>query len=282
MASMPPETQQTQFKELTAGLSGEQQAEFFRTLHEAGISPKDVELARLLRSLQLYKSYYESIPAEVQKAAAEIKKLKEDIEGLSRNAHQSSDVSAQLAGQVIQETERVRKDLAQIHEHLEKAMAQSADGIASRIAELLTTKVEKAAIVPLQGHLAKFADSGKAFDDAISQSKQAAATLHEHVASARRIHFGTYALCGLLIICLVTSCFWFCLHQWYGDRIAQERESSVGLIDKNRSVLLELAKSHRTLEMHRDPGHPHRKLLVMKDATAWQSTDHQGVIEFEE
>jgi len=33
----------------------------FRILHEAGIGPEDTELARLLRALQLYKVYYESI-----------------------------------------------------------------------------------------------------------------------------------------------------------------------------------------------------------------------------
>jgi len=70
-----PGAQQTLFKELVADLPDQQKGEFFRNLHEAGISPNDVELARLLRALQLYKSYYETIPASVQKAVAEIERL---------------------------------------------------------------------------------------------------------------------------------------------------------------------------------------------------------------
>ena len=279
---MPPETQQTQLKDLTAGLSEQQQAEFFKTLHEAGISPHDVELARLLHALQLYKAYYEAIPAEIQKAAAEIKRVKEEIESFSRSAHQSSITTAQLAGQVIQESEKVRKDLAQIHENIEKGMTRSAENIATKMAELLTAGIEKTVVAPLQNRLAKLAESSEAFDGAIARSKQAAATLHEHVTSARRFHFKTYAICGLAIVCMLIGGAYYYLYRSYEDRAAQERESLVGLIDKNRSVLLQLAKSHRALELHPDPEHPQRKLLVMKDASAWQSTNHQGVIEFEE
>jgi len=53
-------------------------------------------------------------------------------------------------------------------------------------------------------------------------------------------------------------------------------------IAKNRPVLLKLAESHRTLELLQDPERPHRKLLVMKDASGWQSTRNHGVIEFKD
>jgi hypothetical protein len=62
------------FEELTAGLTAEQKTNFFRTLHEAGISTKDHELALFFRGLQLYKAYYEEIPVSVQKGVAEKKK----------------------------------------------------------------------------------------------------------------------------------------------------------------------------------------------------------------
>ncbi len=42
-----PEAQQAFFKDLVAELLHRHRAEFFRDLHEAGISPTDVELARL-------------------------------------------------------------------------------------------------------------------------------------------------------------------------------------------------------------------------------------------
>lgn len=64
------------FDRLAEGLSAEQRSEFFQTLHEAGITAHDLELARLLRVLQLYKAYYESIPSAVQTAVADISRLK--------------------------------------------------------------------------------------------------------------------------------------------------------------------------------------------------------------
>src|SRR6266498_5005621 len=113
-----PEPQQTLFKDLAADLPDQHQAEFFQNLHEAGISPNDVELARLLRALQLYKAYYETIPAAVQKGAAEIERLKKEIERLSSEAQDSSDAGAELAGQVTQEAKRVHQDLTEIHKHV--------------------------------------------------------------------------------------------------------------------------------------------------------------------
>src|SRR5947199_9714321 len=104
-----PTAQQTLFKYLVADLPDQHQAEFFRNLHEAGISPNDVELARLMRALQLYKAYYETIPAAVQKAAAEIERLKRETERLSSDARDSSEAGAQLAGPVIEQAERVRQ-----------------------------------------------------------------------------------------------------------------------------------------------------------------------------
>src|SRR5438034_2387438 len=133
-----PVAQQALFKGIAADLPDQHRAEFFRNLHEAGISPNDVELARLLRALQLYKSYYETIPGAVLKAAAEIERLKREIERLSSDARDSSEAGAQLAGQVTEEAERVRQDLTQIHKDVEEAMRQSAQSLSSRMAELLT------------------------------------------------------------------------------------------------------------------------------------------------
>src|SRR5213083_3612991 len=129
------EVQQTLFKDLAADLPDQHRAEFFRNLHEAGISPNDVELARLLHALQLYKAYYETIPGAVQKAAAEIERLKQEIERLSSDARESSDAGAQVDGQVILEAERFRQDLKQIHKHVKGAMRRSAESLASRMAE---------------------------------------------------------------------------------------------------------------------------------------------------
>jgi len=119
-------------------------------------------------------------------------------------------------------------------------------------------------------------------EDAITGSKQAAAALRENAVLARRVHLGGYALGGLLITCALVLISWFYLHQWYADRIDEERATLVRQIEKNRAVLVKLAESQRTLELVQDPEHPRRKLLVMKDAVCWQSARNEGVIEFKD
>ena len=277
-----PAAQQTLFKDLAADLPDRHQAEFFRNLHEAGISPNDVELARLLRALQLYKAYYESIPAAVRAAAAEIERLKEEIDRLSADARSSSEASGRLAGQVIREAERFRQDLTGIRERIAAAAHGSAENLASHMAELLTANIEKTVLQPLESRLDELAGSNLAFDDAIKRSNNAAAALGQSVALARRVHFGAYALGALVIACSLTLASWFFLHRWYSGRIDEERAALVQQIEKNRAVLLKLAESHRTLELLQDPESPHRKLLVMKDASGWQSMHNHGVIEFKD
>ena len=61
------------FERLAEGFSPEQRSEFFQVLHETDITAHDVELARLLRVLQLYKAYYESIPSAVVLLAIDIR-----------------------------------------------------------------------------------------------------------------------------------------------------------------------------------------------------------------
>ena len=159
-------------------------------------------------------------------------------------------------------------------------MVQSSESIGSRMAELLSAGLEKAVLLPLQNRLAELAGSSKAFGDAIAQNNKAVMVLRDNVKIIRRAHIGTYALCGLVIIFSLLSVAWFFLHQWYADQIKQEHAALAGYMEKNRTVLLDLAKSHRTLELIQDPEHPDRKLLVMKDASGWQSIRKYGVIEF--
>src|SRR5205809_8052296 len=222
-----PAAQQTLFKDLVADLPDQHQAEFFRNLHEAGISPNDVELARLLRALQLYKTYYESIPAAVQKAAAEIERLKQEIDRLSADARCSSEASGRMAGQVIREAERVREDLAGIRDLVAVAALGSAEGLASRMSELLTENIEKTVLHPLKSRLEELAESNGAFDDAIKCSKNATAGLLQSAKLARRIHFRAYALGSFVIACSLTLASWFFLHPWYAGRIDEVRAALV-------------------------------------------------------
>jgi DNA repair exonuclease SbcCD ATPase subunit len=276
----PPGIQPPLFDDLVADLPDHHKAEFFQNLYKAGISPNDVELARLLRSLQLYKAYYESIPASIQTAAAEIERLKQEIDRLGADARRSSETSATVARQVIQEAEHFRQELAKIHEHIEEVTRSLAEDLAGRMAELLNASLEQSLLQPLESRLAELASSNSAFADTIASNDKAAATLRENAAFARSVHFGAYALAAFLIACALSLGSWFSLHRWYKDRIETERAALVQQVEKNRTVLLKLAESRRTLELRQDPEHPKRRLLVMKDASCWESTRNQGVIEF--
>ena len=276
------EVQPSLFKDLVVDLPDEHRAEFFRNLHEAGISLNDVELARLLRALQLYKAYYESIPVAVKAAAADIERLKQEIERLSAESLSSSEASANMAGEVIQEAERYRQSLTEVQQNLEKATHGSAEKLASTMSELVNASLEQSVFQPLSRRLAELGESNSAFDNAIKSSNLAAAVLRESAKLARRVHFVAYALGALVLACSLTLGCWFYLDQFYAGKFEQDREALVKQIEKNRAVLLKLAESHRTLELLQDPEQPHRKLLVMKDASGWQSADNRGVIEFKD
>ncbi len=129
--------------DLVADLPDQHKAEFFQNLYKAGISPNDVELARLLRSLQLYKAYYESIPASIQTAAAEIERLKQEIDRLSADARRSSETSANCGPPGHSGSGTLRQDLAKIHEHVEEATRGLAEDLAGRMAELLNASLEQ-------------------------------------------------------------------------------------------------------------------------------------------
>ena len=277
---MPEEKKESQFKALASGLSEQQQAEFFKILHETGVSPKDSELVKLLHALQLYKAYYETIPESVQRIITEIERIRKEAEGFSRDAHQSADNGAQLAGQVIQETERFRKEIGQINEGMEKGVGQWSAKLASQTSELLKAETEKVLVLPLQNNFKELAGASEIFGKAIAQSQQAVALLRNNVKIIRRAHLWTYGLSGIVIACaLVLSC-WSYFRYSYKEQLEQERTALVGQVDKNRAVLLELARFHRTLDLMKDPGHPNRKLVVMKDASGWQAPGKLAVIEF--
>jgi hypothetical protein len=279
---MPQEEQKPVFKDLAEGLPDGQKAEFYKTLHEAGISPKDEELVRLLRALQLYKAYYESIPATIREAADRIEQLKKDIERFSAEARGNLDLSSHVVGQVIRETDRIHQDFAQIHKHIEDAMRQSAESLTLNMAKQLAEGIEGRIISPLQNRLDKLMGFSKAFDDAIVRNNEAAASLEKSAVIARRSHIRTYAIWGLLAFLVFTGGAGLILNHWYADRFITERDALVKQTEQNRTVLLQLSKSRRTLELVTNPQRPNRKLLIMKDASGWQTPEKQGVIEFDE
>src|SRR5437016_3022998 len=268
------------FDQLTEGLSPEQRSEFFQALHEAGITTHDVELARLLRALQLYKTYYESIPSAVQTAAADITRLKQEIAALSAAAtHQAASVS-KVAQEVLVEAQDLRGQLEGIHLHVEAAIEKSAETLAKQMAGMLHARIGETVLTPLKQQLTDLLAANDALDQAIEKSKAAAEGMRTHAAAARQIHLGGYALASVVIASVLAAGSWFFIRGSYAQQLQRERVALVRDSEKNRQVLLKLAESHRTLELRQDPNRPGVFYLVMKEASGWESSQHQGVIEF--
>ena len=276
---MPQETQQSPFEELAEGLSEDQKTEYFKTLHEVGVSPSDVELARLLKALQLYKGYYESIPEAVKNSAGKIDQLKQEIEKLSVDARAGLDAGAMLAGQVIKEAEKVSQGVSGIGVYIDNAMRQSAEGLTKHLSGQLTKGI-KDSLTPLEGRLIQLVAANKTFDDAITQSKKAAILLQQNAATARKGQFWAYGLCSLLVVCSLVAVSWLWIHRSYEVQYAAKYEALVKQNDRNRAVLLRLSKLNKSLELHLDPDRSAHGFIVLNNATGWQSATKQGVIEF--
>jgi hypothetical protein len=271
------------FDQLAEGLSPEQRSEFFQALHEAGITAhRDVELARLLRVLQLYKAYYESIPAAVQTAVDDISRVKQEIAALSSAATQQAAGVSKIAEEVLVQAPHFQGQLEGIHLHVEAAIQKSAETLATQMAGLLSTKIEQAVLVPLQQQLTDLVAANDALGQAIEKSKTATAGMQKHVTLARRIHLGGYALASLVIAIVLAASSWLFFHSSYIKQMERERLLLVSNNEKNRQVLLKLAESGRTLELRQDPKRRRVCYLVMNEASGWQSSERHGVIEFRE
>lgn len=270
------------FDRLADGLSSEQRSEFFQVLHETDITAHDVELARLLRALQLYKAYYESIPSAIQITADDISRVKQEIAALSSAATQQAASVSKIAGEVLAEAQHLQGQLAGIHLHVEAAIEKSAQTLATRMAALLHSRIDETVLAPLHQQLTDLLTANQALDQAIEKSKTAAAGMQKHAAVARQIHLSGHALASLVIAIVLVAGSWLFIRNSYDQQMQRERLAVVRDNEKNREVLLKLAESGRTLELRQDPKRPQVNFLFMKDASGWESSQHHGVIEFRE
>ena len=270
------------FDRLVEGFSTQYRADFFQILHEAGIDPRDQELAQLLRALQLYRAYYESIPSAIQTVVTDINHLKQEIAAISAAATQQAANVAQTAEKVLGATQQFHDKLAGIHSQLEGAIQKSIETLSAQMAGLLQTSITGSVLEPLEKQLTELIETNHALDQAIEKSRTAAAGMQKHLTLARRTHLGGYALASLVIVIVLTAGSWFFVHNSYAKQMARDRMVLVRNNEKNRQALLKLAENGRTIELRQDPKRPHVYYLVLKDATGWESSQHQGVIEFKE
>lgn len=284
------------FEALAEGLPDNQKTEFLQVLREAEVSQHDTELAKLFRALQIYKSYYQTIPEAIQKSVAEINKMNKRAEEINGACENSFSQLLQYEGQV---NEALKKIHLNIDEAVKKAgavvskrMFEAKTNISAEIAaakDKINTEITAAAVTASNNAtahlsdalekaipLSKMEEAGEVLSDVIESGKEASEELHKNIKLIRLVYYKSYAIAALSIVIL----FCYLTRQWYKTQYEKDRAAIIKQIEGNRDVLLELARAKRKLELTvSDKG---TKLLVLKNATGWTTTSNNGVIEYEE
>jgi len=255
------------FDRLTNGLSAEQRTEFFRALHEAQIGADDSELARLLRALQLYKAFYEEIPARVREALNDADILTTRIDTLLDDIAERLDNAVAQLNQNTAAASEISNQFRNTQAHLTAAVEKSAAAIVQSLETVLRDLLSAALLKPFESCLDDIRDQCAC---TTSQARQIASELK----LARRIHIGAYAVAAAIISVTLGLGGWFVAAQHYSDR---ETELFRG-IDQNRQVLSELARKRAALEVRRNPADTQKLYLLVRRGKSW-TTDKHVVVE---
>ena len=176
----------THFDSLTKDLSPEQRSEFFQVLLTAGISRQDVELAHLLRALQLYRAFYDEIPARVCQAVKEADAIRQTFKSLHESA-------ATCLDQAVNHLERNLAAASTITNEFREARRVVATAIQKPtidIAETLETTLRKSLSSGLVATFEKFVTDIR---DRCARATIEAGQISLQLKQARRIHIGGYA-----------------------------------------------------------------------------------------
>jgi hypothetical protein len=255
------------FDRLTTGLSPEQRSEFFQALHEAGITAHDVELARLLRALQLYKAFYEEIPSRIQHALTEAHVLADDIKTLLDSFLKRLDAAVTQLGQTTQLASDTLSQLQALDRMLTAAVEESTAEVTKSLDSALRKALSTALLQP-------FEDSVRDIHESCTSTADQARQMVTELKLARRIHIGGYALATILCALALTVLSWISISRHY----AQRELELLRTVDQNRQILSELAHRGNDFELRRDPADGHKLYLVVNRAKAW-TKEKRAVIE---
>ena len=267
------------FEKFAQNLPDDKKAEFFRVLQEAGIQPQDSDLIRLLRALQIYKSYYEEIPVSINKGIEEMRQIEEkmqrlrkEIEDLANNSGQSAVAGERLLEKVIHESSQVGERVKHMQTHVEAAVEKSVELVSLRVKETLDEVVNKS--IPLEALSA----AGMDITEAVAESRRATASMRNDVRVIRVTHVFSCLVASLVLIFI----FWGCLFYQFEQKEAEIRNAVSAEIKVNQDILSTLVKTRHNFELVTDTNNPRRKLLFIKNAKGWTTLDKYGVIEFME
>ena len=246
---------------VTKNMKPEQELEFAKTLKKLHLSENDFELFQLMRALQIYKAYYETIPERIEKAAlsAEEIALKASIDVETMSVYLEG--IAQKAGLAVERLgtdigDRVRVTFNEIDNQVFKTGRE----LSEKLRETILAECENS--LPLN----KLKKAGNILNEAVSGCNRATTEMQKSIKLAKWTHYGVIAAAVLIVV--LTS--WICFHFHYTAKLSEERITIADQIDMNQAVLIELEKAGKKLEISKSA--KNTKLLTIKDA--------EGVIEF--
>ena len=255
------------FDSLTNDLSPEQRSQFFQVLHTAGISRQDVELAQLLRALQLYRALYDEIPARVWQAVKEADALHQTFRSLHENAAIRWDEVLSQLERNMTAASTIANEFREAKTVIATAIQKSKTDIAKTLEATLTKSLSSGLLTPFE----TFVNDIK---DRCGRTAIEAQQISLHLKQAGRIHIGGYALASVVLTLVLAAIIWFNAARHYAEREGQ----LIHQIDQNRTVLSELARKGTTLKVKRSRKDANQLYLIIEDATGW-TADHDAVVE---
>jgi uncharacterized protein YoxC len=255
------------FDELGRNLSPEDRAELFQVLYEADFGPDDRVLAKLLRALQIYKAFYEQIPARVQKVLQEADTLIAGTKDLLDDFDEKFEKTTTQLGQTTQ----LASDTLNQLQALDRMLATAVEESTAEVTKSLDSALRKALSTAL---LQPFEDSVRDIHQSCTRTADKAKQMASELKFARRIHIGGYALATVLCALAFSVLSWVSISRYY----AQRELELLRTLDQNRQILSELARRGNDFELRRDPADSHKLYLVVNRAKAW-TKEKRAVVE---
>ncbi|MCI0626789.1 MAG: hypothetical protein L0387_34940 [Acidobacteria bacterium] len=180
------------FDSLTKDLSPEQRSEFFQVLLTAGISRQDVELTHLLRALQLYRAFYDEIPARVCQAVKEADALHQTFKSLHESAATRLDRAVNHLERNLTAASTITNEFRESRAVVATVIQKSTIDIAQTLETTLKKSLSSGLVAPFE----KFMNDIR---DQCTRTTIEADQISLQLKQARRIHIGGYALAAVVV-----------------------------------------------------------------------------------
>ena len=257
------------FKVVINDLSPEQVNQFRDTLEELHLSKDDSELFQLIRALQIYKAYYETIPERIEQAAVAAEEISSKtatelesaagyFEAISGTAH----TAIEKFGTDI--ADRIRVSFNTIDDQIHKK--------GNELSDILREKIYgecESSLMPAMNELKK---AGSILTETVKKSHNATVKLEKNINLAKWTHYGAISVAVIVSILAM----WVFFHFRYSTRLSEERIIVANEIGMNQAVLIELSKAGKRLEL----SGKNRNLVSIQNAEGWTSETGEGVIQF--